>query len=184
MALKAMQVAKRHSAVKTVREAKPKATQKQRAKVHKVKKKPSQAQASPSQETDVQEAQEDEQHEERQGECQEDEDESIEKGKAQICAKVYYHFWKSLPEAPRAVQEAVQKVKDQPARSGKQKQLADMAKAYAMQKWDHTLFKSLQEERSKAKEDTVMAKVIMVAKKVGKSASEQAPCLVNSNVLS
>ena len=59
-----------------------------------------------------------------------------------------------------------------------------MAKAYAMQKCGHKLFKSLQQERSKAKEDIVMAKVIMVAKKVGKSASEQAPCLVNSNVFS
>ena len=67
MAPKAMEVAKRHSAVKTVREAKAKATQRQRAKVHTVKKKPSQAQASPSQETDVQEEQEDEQQEEHHG---------------------------------------------------------------------------------------------------------------------
>ena len=45
----------------------------------------------------------------------------------------------------------MQKVKGQPRRSGKQKQLADMAKAYAMQKWDHKLFKRidpLQPERS------------------------------------
>ena len=179
-----MKVAKRHSTVKTVREAKAKATQKQRAKVHKVKKEPSQAQASPSQETDIQEEQEEEQQEEQQGECQEDEDETTDKGKAQVCAMVYYHFWKCLLEAPRPMQEAVQKVKDQPARFGKEKQLTDMAKAYATQKWGHKLFKSLQHERSKAKEDIVMPKVIMVAKKVGKSASEQAPCLVNSNVLS
>ena len=87
-----------------------------------------------------------------------------------------------MPEAPKAVQEQVQKIKDQPHRSGKQKQLAEMAKAYASQKWDHKLFKSiesLQQERSKAREDIVMPKVIMVAKCGGKAPFEQATCLVN-----
>ena len=104
-----------------------------------------------------------------------------------MSGKQYYHFWKSLPEAPRAVQEAVLKVKDRPKRSGKQKQLADVSRAYANQKWGHKLFKSiesLQQERPNAREDIVMPKVIMVAKSGGKRASEQATCFVISNVLS
>ena len=127
--------------------------------MHKVKKKPSKAQAkdSRSQEMDdvIQEEQEKEQEEEQQeeqeGECQEDKDETAEKDKTKVSGKEYYHFGKSLPEAPRAVQEAMQKVKGQPKRVGKQKQVADMAKAYVKQKWDHKLFKSidpLQPERS------------------------------------
>ena len=183
MAPKAMKHAKRPSAMKKAHKpAKSKAMQKQRAKAHKVKKKPSQAQASPSQDMDVQGEQEEEQQEEQEAERQEDE--TTEKGKTKVCAKVYYHFWKSLPEAPRAVQEAVRKVKDKPPRSGKQKQLGDMVRAFAMQKWDHTFFKSLQQERPKARDNAVMPKVIMVAKKAGNRASKQAPCLVNSNVLS
>ena len=116
------------------------------------------------------------------GECQEDKDETAEKDKTQVGQKEYYRFWKKLPEAPKAVQEQMQKIKDQPHRSGKQKQLAEMAKAYACQKWDHKLFKpieSLQQERSKAREDIVMPKVIMVAKCGGKAPFEQATCLVN-----
>ena len=80
------------------------------------------------------------------------------------------------------MQEAVQKVKDQPHRSGKRKELAEMAKAYASQKWGHKLFKpmeSMQQERPKAREDIVKPKVIMVAKCGGKAPFEQATCLVN-----
>ena len=88
------------------------------------------------------------------GECQEDE--TIEKDKTKVSGKEYYHFWKSLPEAPRAVQEAVQKVKRHPKRVGKQKQVAYMAKAYVKQKWDHKLFKSIQQERPQAREGIVM----------------------------
>ena len=72
------------------------------------------------------------------GECQEHEDETAEKDKTKVGQKEYYRFWKKLPEAPKAVQEQLPKVKDQPHRSGKQKELAEMAKAYASQKWDHS----------------------------------------------
>ena len=58
----------------------------------------------------------------------------------------------------------------QEARSGKQKQLA---RAYANQKSTESL----------QREDIIVPKVIMVAKCGGKSAFEQAACLVNSNVL-
>jgi hypothetical protein len=80
------------------------------------------------------------------------------------------------------VQEAVQKVKDLPARSAERKVLAAMASAYAMQKWDHRVFKSLQQEWPKAKENAVMPKVIMLANRCGKSAFEQAPCLPSHNL--
>ena len=75
-----------------------------------------------------------EQPEEQEGECQQDE--TTEKDKTKVTQQEFYHFWKSLPEAPRAVQVAVNKVKGQP------KRLADMAKAYAKQRWDHKLFAS------------------------------------------
>ena len=128
--------------MKTAHKAKSKARQNHQANVHKVKKKPSQAQAKGSRSQAmgdvIQEEQEKEpeeaQQEEHEGECHEDEDETAEKDKTKVFGKEYDHFWKSLSEAPRAVQEAVHNVKDQPLRSGKQKQLADMAKAYAKQK--------------------------------------------------
>ena len=116
----------------------------------------------------------------RRGECQQDE--TTEKDKTKITQKEFYHFWKSLPEAPRAVQEAVQKVKDLPTRSAKRKVLAAMASAYAMQKWGHEIFKSLQQGWPKVREGMVMPKVIMLAKRCGKSAFEQAPCLLNPNL--
>ena len=166
-----------------------KAMQKNKAKVHNVQKKPSQAQTQESflEMGDViEEDQEEEQHEEQQheqeGECQEHEDETAEKDKSKVSGKGILPLLEKMPEAPKAVQEQVQKIKDQPHRSGKQKQLAEMAKAYASQKWDHKLFKSiesLQQERSKAREDIVMPKVIMVAKCGGKAPFEQATCLVN-----
>ena len=115
--------------------------QKSKATVHKVHKKPAQAQRQDSCsemddaiEEDQEVEQQEEPQEEQEGECQGDEDETTEKGKTKLEQKEYYRFWKSLPEAPRAVQDAVQKVKDQPTRSGKQKQLAEMARAYANQK--------------------------------------------------
>ena len=182
--------AKLPSAMKKVHKpAKSRAMQKNTAKVHKVHKKPAQAQAldsCPEMDDVIQEDQEEEQQEEQQeeqeGECQEDEDEAARKDTPQIDQKEYCRFWKKLPEAPKAVQEAVQKVKDQPHRSGKQKQLAQMAKAYASQKWDHKLFNSIQslhQERPQARQDIVMPKVIMVAKCGGRCAFEQATCLLN-----
>ena len=158
MALKAMKVAKRHGAVKNVHKAKSDFI---KAKAHKVKQKPSQAQTEEmdfvSQEGHENE-QEEKQFDEQEGNCHEDE--TTEKGKTSLSGKEYYQFGKSLPEAPMAVQEA---------RSGKQKHLA---RAYANQK----SIESLQ------REDIVMPKVIMVAKCGGTSAFEQALCLVNSNI--
>ena len=172
--------------------AKSEGLQQGKAKIHNIyKKKASQAQTEDSclQKMDdvTKEEQPEEQQEEQEGECQEDNDETTEKDNTQMRQMEYYHFWKKLPEAPKAVQDEVYKIKDQPHRSGKRKTLAEMAKAYASQQWDHKLFKSmesLQHERSKAREDIVMPKVIMEAKRGGKSAFEQAVCLANSNVLS
>ena len=101
-------------------------------------KKPAQAQGEDSCsemddaiEEDQEVEQQGEQQEEQEGDCQGDEDETTEKAETKVGQKEYYRFWKSLPKAPRAVQDAVQKVKEQPTRSGKQKQLAEMAKAFA-----------------------------------------------------
>ena len=106
----------------------------------------------------------------------------LERTRPNSTKREYCRFWKSLPEAPKAVQDQARNIKDQPHRSGKRKTLAEMAKAYASQQWDHKLFKSmesLQQERSKAREDIVMPKVIMVAKCGGKAPFEQAACLAN-----
>ena len=166
--------------------AKFKAMQKSKAKV--VNKKLLQAQAEDSCSEEVghviqdgqEKEHEEEQQEEQEGECQQHE--TAEKDKTTVSGKEYVHFWKSLPEAPRAVQEAVQKVKDLPTRSAKRKLLAAMASAYAMQKRGHKVFKSLQQEWPKAKENVVMPKIIMLANRCGKSAFEQAPCLPNHNL--
>ena len=185
---RAMIDAKLPSAMKKVHKpAKSKAMQKNKATVHKVHKKPAQTQAQdscPEMDDVIEEGQEKEheeaQQEDQEGECQQDE--SAEKDEANVPQKEFYHFWKSLPEAPRAVQEAVQKVKDLPTRSAKRKVLAAMASAYAMQKRGHKVFKSLQQEWPKAKENVVMPKIIMLANRCGKSAFEQAPCLPNHNL--
>ena len=104
--------------------AKSKAMQKNKAKVHKA------LDSCPEMDDVIQDDQEEEQQEEQQeeqeGECQEDEDETARKDKPQIGQKEYYRFWKKLPEAPKAVQEAVQKAKGQPHRSGKQKHVCKL----------------------------------------------------------
>ena len=136
MAPKVMKDVKRSSAMKKVQApAKSKAMQKNKAKVHKVHKKPAQAQGEDSCsemddaiEEDQEVEQQEQQQEEQEGDCQRDEDETTEKAETKIGQKEYYRFWKSLPKAPRAVQDAVQKVKGQPTRSGNQQQLAEMAK--------------------------------------------------------
>ena len=184
MAPKAIKDGRRQRAVKKAHMAKFK----DEAKVHKVNKTPSQAQAEnlSLQEMDdvTQEGQEkeheEEQLEEQEGECQQDE--TTEKDKTKVSGKERCHFWKSLPEAPMAVQEVVQERMDLPTRSFVRKVLAAMASAYAMQKWDHKIFKSLQQEWPKVREDKVMPKVIMLAKRCGKSAFEQAPCLRSPNL--
>ena len=188
MAPKAIKDGRRQSAVKKGHMAKFKGTRKDEAKVHKVNKTPSQAHAEnlSLQEMDdvTQEGQEkeheEEQQEEQEGECQQDE--TTEKDKTKVSGKERCHFWKSLPEAPMAVQEVVQELMDLPTRSVVRKVLAAMASAYAMQKWDHKIFKSLQQEWPKVREDKAMPKVIMLAKRCGKSAFEQAPCLLNPNL--
>ena len=154
MVLKAMKIAKRQSAVKKVDTAKSEVMQKNKAKAHKVKQRPEKMDVVTQEEHEKE--QEEKQQEEEEGECQEDD----EKDRTKVSGKEY-NFPKSLPEAPMAVQEA---------RSGKEKQLP---RAYANQK----SVESLQ------RKDIVTPKVVMVAKCGGKSAFEQAACLVNLNVL-
>ena len=182
MAPNAIKDGRRQSAVKKVHLAKLKGTHKDEAKVHKVNKKLLQAQAEDSCSEEVdhviqdghEKEHEEEQQEEQEGECQQHE--TAEKDKTKVSGKPYNHFCKSLPEAPRAVQVAVKKVKGQP------KRLADMAKAYAKQRWGHKLFKSIEslhQEKAQARGDVVMPEVIMVARCRGQAAFEEAACLVN-----
>ena len=98
-----------------------KAMQKNKAKVHKVQKKPSQAQTqeSFSEMGDViEEDQEEEQHEEQQheqeGECQEHEDETAEKDKSKVSGKEYYRFWKKCPRRPRLCKNKCRKSRTSP----------------------------------------------------------------------
>ena len=133
-------------------------------------------------EENQEEEQQEEQQEEQEGDRRKDEDETADKDETKIDHKECYRFGESLPEAPRAVQKTVHKLKDQAKRSAKEKQFVDKLLAVAMQKWGHQLFKrieSLQQERPKAREDTVMPNVIMVATYGGRAPFEQATCFVN-----
>ena len=190
MAPKAIKDAKRPGATKKVHKATDsKAMQKHKANTRKVQKKPAQAQTQDSCsdmddviEENQEEEQQEEQQEEQEGDCQKDEDETADKEETKIDHKECYRLGESLPEAPRAVQKTVHKLKDHAKRSGKEKQFVDKAIALAMQKWGHKLFKSidsLQQGRCQAQEDIVMPKVIMVAKCGGRAPFEQATCLVN-----
>ena len=163
MAPKAMKVAKRPNAKKKAHTpAKSKAMQKNKANKRKVHKKPAQAQThdSCSEMADVieenqEEEQQQEQQEEHEGNCQKDEDETADKDETEIDHKQCYRFGKSLPEASKAVQRNLNKLKDEVKNSAKKKQqLVDKAIALAMQKWGNKLFNSidsLQRERCQAK---------------------------------
>ena len=90
-------------------------------------------------------------------------------------------FERNCPRHPRLCKKQYRKTRASPTGLANRSNWPKWP-AYASQKWDHKLFKSiesLQQERSKAREDIVMPKVIMVAKCGGKAPFEQAICLVN-----
>jgi len=122
---------------------------------------------------------EEEEEAEEQGEAEEEGEKAEEEGDAQGKAtpKQYYNFWKAVPFAGPSVQKAVATVKKMSVRSGKTKKLAEMALAYATQKWDHKIFKSmesLEQQRGQSKEEKAMPKVIMRAKCGGEEHFKQA----------
>lgn len=92
-------------------------------------------------------------------------------------SKDYYNFYKQLPNASPAVQKAVAEVKKLHHRGGKQKKLAQMAMAFAAQKWDHQVFKSmetLENQRRQDKQDKAIPGVLMRAKCGGEEFFKQA----------
>ena len=188
--VKAKQVAKAKKVGKAMNSATGETVQKGKGKVHKIKQRPAQA----TQEEDVQcdeseameEGLEEEEEAEEQAETEEEggeQNDAPAQGKA--TPKQYYNFWKSVPFASPAVQKAVATVKNMTVRSGKTKKLAEMALAYATQKWDHKIFKSmesLEQERGQSKEEKAVPKVIMRAKCGGEEHFKQAIvplCFVN-----
>ena len=116
------------------------------------------------------------------GECQGDEDETTEKGKTQnrpkgilplleITARGTQGCARSSAEGQGPAQQVWET--ETVGRHGQSSCCAEMGQQ------TYKGIESVQQERSKAREDTVMPKVIMVAKCRGKSAFEQATCLVN-----
>jgi hypothetical protein len=181
--VKAKQVAKAKNMGKAMNSATRETVQKVKGKVHKIKQRPAKA----TQEEDVQcdesvtmeEGHEEEEEAEEQAEAEEEGEEAEEEGDAQGKAtpKQYYNFWKAVPFASPSVQKAVATVKNMSVRSGKTKKLAEMALAYATQKWDHKIFKSmesLEQERGQSKEEKALPKVIMRAKCGGEEHFKQA----------
>ena len=69
------------------------------------------------------------------------------------------------------------RIKALPLRSGKQTQLQQMAAAFAKSKWDHKLFKSMEEleiHRAQKKEAKTYPRQVMVTKCGGEDGFEKA----------
>ena len=122
MAPRAMIDAKLPSAMKKVHKpAKSKAMQKNKAKVHKVHKKPAQAQAldsCPEMDDVIQEDQEEEpqeeQQEEQEGECQEDEAEAARKDTPQTIKRSIAAFGRNCPRRPRLCKKQCRRSRTSP----------------------------------------------------------------------
>ena len=143
--------------------------QKVKAKVHAMKKVIKRPAGKPVPKVDLAVAEEGEEEEPKEQDVEDDEEKPT--------AKDYYHFNNKLATAPRAVQDAVAKIKALPLRSGKQTQLAQMAAAFAKSKWDHKLFKSMEEleiHRAQKKEAKTYPRQVMVTKCGGEDGFEKA----------
>jgi hypothetical protein len=150
--------------------------QKCKAKVHamKVMKKPV-AKVVPQQEEEEEKAmfiEEGEEEEPKEQDKEEDEDEE-DKPKA----KDYYHFNAKLATAPRAVQDAVSKIRALPYHSGKRGKLQQLATAFAKSGWNHKVFKSIEQleiTRAQKKEAKAYPRQVMVTKCGGEEGFEKA----------
>ena len=92
-------------------------------------------------------------------------------------AKDYYHFNAKLATAPRAVQEAVSKIKALPFRGGKRAKMQELATAFAKSGWNHKLFKSIEQleiSRAQKKEAKAYPRQVMVTKCGGKEGFDKA----------
>ena len=115
--------------------------QKCKAKVHamKVMKKPV-AKVVPQKKEEEEKAMFIEEGEEEEPKEQDKEEEEDEEDK--LKAKDYYHVSAKLATAPRAVQDAVSKIRALPYHSGKRGKLQQLATAFAKSGWNHKVFKS------------------------------------------
>ena len=91
-------------------------------------------------------------------------------------AKDYYHFNAKLATAPRAVQDAVSKIRALPY-SGKRGKLRALATAFAKSGWNHKVFKSIEQleiTRAQKKEAKAYPRQVMVTKCGGEEGFEKA----------
>ena len=92
-------------------------------------------------------------------------------------AKDYYHFNAKLATAPRAVQDAVSKIRALPYHSGKRGKLQQLATAFAKSGWNHKVFKSIEQleiTRAQKKEAKAYPRQVMVTKCGGEEGFEKA----------
>ena len=152
--------------------------QKCKAKVHamKVMKKPV-AKVVPQQEGEEEKAmfiEEGEEEEPKEQDKEEEEEEEDDEDKPK--AKDYYHFNAKLATAPRAVQDAVSKIRALPYHSGKRGKLRALATAFAKSGWNHKVFKSIEHleiTRAQKKEAKAYPRQVMVTKCGGEEGFEK-----------
>ena len=108
---------------------------------------------------------------------EQDKDEEDEDDVDKPNAKDYYHFNAKLATAPRAVQEAVSKIKALPFRGGKRAKMQELATAFAKSGWNHKLFKSIEQleiSRAQKKEAKAYPRQVMVTKCGGEEGFDKA----------
>jgi hypothetical protein len=114
-----------------------------------------------------------EEEEPKEQDKEEEEEEEEDKPKA----KDYYHFNAKLATAPRAVQDAVSKIRALPYHSGKRGKLQQLATAFAKSGWNHKVFKSIEQleiTRAQRKEAKAYPRQVMVTKCGGEEGFEKA----------
>ena len=140
----------------------------------KVMKKPV-AKVVPQKEEEEEKAMFIEEGEEEEPKEQDKEEEEDEEDKPK--AKDYYHFNAKLATAPRAVQDAVSKIRALPYHSGKRGKLQQLAIACAKSGWNHEVFKSIEHleiTRAQKKEAKAYPRQVMVTKCGGEEGCEKA----------
>ena len=92
-------------------------------------------------------------------------------------AKDYYHFNAKLATAPRAVQDAVSKIRALPYHSGKRGKLQQLATAFAKSGWNRKLLKSIEHLEitgAQKKEAKAYPRQVMITKCGGEEGFEKA----------
>ena len=133
------------------------------------------AKAAPQQEEEEEKAMFIEEGEEEEPKEQDKEEEEDDEDKPK--AKDYYHFNAKLATAPRAVQDAVSKIRALPYHSGKRDKLQQLATAFAKSGWNHKVFKSFEQleiTRAQKKEAKAYPRQVMVTKCGGEEGFEKA----------